>query len=604
MEGVGNNRGRNGIAAVYMMTAVIGFSLLPILLAWGKAAEVPFLFNAGFRLGTGVGFAIFAAAFFPSLIRDFRIIRLVSGRVFQWSMLFIALNYFEFAFFAWSADFINIAVTVVIYETWPIFTIFLMAKLLEGEDFHRRISLGVIISIGVSFAGFLFVVASQFDGMIISGGIFDNSIKRLLFGVGLAGVAAIMGSFTAFAFKWGIDLRNAVPKEIAENHDVRFLTLFCVLIANVIGSVFAVPINVVAGVLGGESLSFASALISILVSGLVVHTCANTVWRLANIEADNLGINAMAYGVPVLSLLWLMLFFSAGEVRIDLLIIATAAIITANVLINFEAEIRLGFKALILSLWGCGAFVYLRDDLLQLLPSSGWEWAKGEIYLGTLAMSATVFILLLSFRVARLAGRIRDEYNALFRLFQDVDLLVRRNLIDSAIRQHILDLDGAHNPEALWRAYRRAGATLAAVGADLGSDDRARLADAEAQLNIIVHSRRHGIEFGELFALITFGSITVLLALGSRPEVVGWSGFLFEMFAFLFSAVMVFLVVNVQDLQGDRTARVLQWLPDSGSYGIVFRDARNRGFEQWTSVIIGLLVTAAYGVLLWQKWLL
>ena len=106
-----------------------------------------------------------------------------------------------------------------------------------------------------------------------------------------------------------------------------------------------------------------------------------------------------------------------------------------------------------------------------------------------------------------------------------------------------------------------------------------------------------------MFALVIFGGITVFLALASHPEVLGWSGFLFEAFAVLFSAVMVFLVISVWDLQGERTARVLQRQGDSDEYHIAFRDAGNRSFERWISGIIGLAIIVAYSYLLWQKWL-
>ena len=45
----------------------------------------------------------------------------------------------------------------------------------------------------------------------------------------------------------------------------------------------------------------------------------------------------------------------------------TAAIITANLTMNFEAEIRWGFRALVLALIACGALVYLRDDVFTSL---------------------------------------------------------------------------------------------------------------------------------------------------------------------------------------------------------------------------------------------
>ena len=117
------------------------------------------------------------------------------------------------------------------------------------------------------------------------------------------------------------------------------------------------------------------------------------------------------------------------------------------------------------------------------------------------------------------------------------------------------------------------------------------------------HSRQQGIEFGELFALIVFGGITVFLGLASRPGVTGWIGFLVEMLVVLFSAVIVFLVVNVWDLHRDRAGEILEEREDYEGYGVVFRDAVNRRFEQTTSIVIGLLVTIAYAALLWYKWL-
>ena len=425
----------------------------------------------------------------------------------------------------------------------------------------------------------------------------------MLAGVAIAASAAITGSLTAFAFKWGIDLRNALPEESVEKFDANHVGLFCIVVSNVIGSSIAAPVNLAIGVMAGESLNLASWLISIFLSGLLVHTCANTIWRFANIETDNLGINAMAYGIPVLSLVWLLLLSYVGDVRGDWLIIGAAAIITANIFINFEAEIRWGFKALVLTLWACGAFVYMRDDLLDELPFSGWVW-PGETYFGALALSATVFILLLSFRVVRLSGRTQDEDNRIFNLFQQADVLVRRNVIDPSIREHILAVDGSHSPEELQEAYQEAQLVLARgiASSEATSDDLEKLGAIEAQLNVVVHSRRHGIEFGELFALLVFGGITVILALFSRPGLGGWPAFLVEIFAVSFSAVFVFLMVNVWDIQRDRAARILGEQIQSDTYGLIFRDARNRRFEQGISVVIGLGITAIYFCLLWQKW--
>ena len=55
----------------------------------------------------------------------------------------------------------------------------------------------------------------------------------------------------------------------------------------------------------------------------------------------------------------------------------TAAIITANLTMNFEAEIRWGFRALVLALIACGAIVYLRDDVFTSQGIEPWGLNPG-----------------------------------------------------------------------------------------------------------------------------------------------------------------------------------------------------------------------------------
>ena len=71
----------------------------------------------------------------------------------------------------------------------------------------------------------------------------------------------------------------------------------------------------------------------------------------------------------------------------------------------------------------------------------------------------------------------------------------------------------------------------------------------------------------------------------------------------LFSTVIIFLISNVWDLQRDRIARILQRLPGCDEYGVAFRDVQRRGFEQGTSIVVGIAVAAAYFGLFWHKWL-
>ena len=113
--------------------------------------------------------------------------------------------------------------------------------------------------------------------------------------------------------------------------------------------------------------------------------------------------------------------------------------------------------------------------------------------------------------------------------------------------------------------------------------------------------------------MVIFGGITVFIGLASRPGVTGWIAFLLEMLVVLFSAVIVFLIVNVWDLHRERAGEILEkrlYQDYDGavvvfydSYSVVFRDAVSRRFEQTTPIAVGLLVTAIFAILLWYKWL-
>ena len=83
-----------------------------------------------------------------------------------------------------------------------------------------------------------------------------------------------------------------------------------------------------------------------------------------------------------------------------------------------------GFKALILALGICGAIVYLRDGVFSFLGVDKWQWA-GSGYFESITLAATVFTLLLAFRVARLVSRTSEEDNRTFVIYRKLDLLAR-----------------------------------------------------------------------------------------------------------------------------------------------------------------------------------
>lgn len=522
----------------------------------------------------------------------------VGRKIPTWAMVWVVAGNFEFALFGSATKFIDISVAAALYEIWPLFIIFLINRIMRESRRYRPFTLQLLVLILVCIFGFLFITASQ-EGKIDS---VDISQSTTIIGVSIVVLAALLTSLSAFTFQWGMDLISALPEDYKLRSDSISLELVAAIVATVIANMVSAPINIFIGLFANQTLALDGIVIAFC-GGMLANGLPAIFWRKSNLLASNSAINAMAYLIPVVSLVWLALFLGLNVARVDFLIIGAAAIIIANLLINFEAEVRFGFKALILALWGCGAFVYLRDDFLHLLPFDGWLWPR-ETYLGALGLSATVFILLLTFRVARLGPRTQGEDNRIFALHRNLEMLARRNLIDGSVSEHIRGIDSAHNPEELRAAYTQAKLCFAqAAAVDHPPAERKLLADAEAQLNMVTHSRQQGVDFGELFSLIIFGGSTIALAMLSRPAVEGWVAFLYEVFSVLFSAVVVFLIINVWDLHRERADLVLANRQDSREYGVIFRDPKNRRFEQSVSVVIGLLIIMAYAGLLWNKWL-
>ena len=589
---------RNAFGTLLMIMSVVGYSMIPLMVASGSGGDSPFLFVAGWRFGVALGLTVFLATFFGDVLFHAEVVRLILRRMITWSMFFVILSQFDYVFFAWATRFVDVSVAAILFETWPIFLILLTALLFRREARYRTIRPDVILLLVVGFVGFAFVAASETGGL---GDWSDAQFADTLVGVGLVVLAIVLTTTAAYQFRWGVDLSRALPRQLLTNKNSAMVDICCVVASSWIGNFIASGINVVVGVASGETIS-TGAITFALIGGIFGNALGNIAWRAANLMTTNLGINAISYATPIFSLIWLFLFAQVHIARVDLLIIGAVAIISTNLLINFEAEVRFGFKALILALWVCGTFVYLRDDILLLLPFEGWLWPR-ETYLGALGLSATVFTLLLTFRIARLAPRTQDEDNRIFALHRNLELLARRDLIAPEASDHIRSIDRARTPEQLQQAYTQIKLCFVrAAAVDQSNSNRKLLADAEAQLNMMVHSRQQGLEFGELFSLIIFGGVTIILALLSRPEVYGWTAFLVETFSTLFPAVIVFLIVNVWDLHRDRADLILSSQQTTAGFGVIFRDHKSRRFEQSISVIVGLSIIFAFAGLLWYKW--
>ena len=88
----------------------------------------------------------------------------IPGDFVDWRILLTILGNCEYAVFAWSIKYIDIAVTTLLFQSWPIFLLLLSAMLLRKDaniDTSGKGTLSLILLMGLGFIGFAFIIYSQ-----------------------------------------------------------------------------------------------------------------------------------------------------------------------------------------------------------------------------------------------------------------------------------------------------------------------------------------------------------------------------------------------------------------------------------------------------------
>ena len=611
----------NGAAAGYLVVATVAYSFIPWLVSFSNGSEAPFLFNAWFRAGVAIACLMFIVSRYRSEVFSVSKLALIGKWVFVWPnnrlLILATIGTAEYALFAWSVKFIDIAVAAILFRVWPIFAIFLAYHLFKKDGRYRKITLFTWALVLMSAGGFAFALTSQFTHINVEATSLD-----LIVGLFLVLLAAIGAAFSTYGLKWGADLSNDSP---SLSSDDKPLDLFGAVMALFISSLASAIASVILGTVSKESMPFAAPVVAVIgmaftipmiavIGGVLTYGLASIAWRNANLKTDNLGVNAIIYATPIFSLIWL---FGAGYADVSRpthLFIGIILLIVANLLINLTLEIRSGdirwgFRALLLALSTAGVLVYFRESIFDRWYID-WHWMNSG-YFESVALSATVFTLILAFRVARLVSRARDEETRSFDIFRKLEFLSRQQVIDGHIRKCILDMDKARNDAELQQAYAEAREYI-----EIANFQNQKVVDielqmvlnqAESSLDALARSKQKEIALGEIFALVIFAGITVALALFTYPSVEsGWNRFLVDVFAMLISSVVIFLLANARDLNQDRDEAKLEtklrYLARF-RYLVRFRDSKSNRTGTGLSIIVGILIVLGYAVLLMHQWL-
>ena len=555
-------------------------------------------------------------------------------------IVWIGIGSLNYAFFVWSANLVETAIASIAYFLWPLFAIFGIARterldLLyrmpesSGEKTERLLSGEQIVLSLLAVVGLIFVLGSQASSETIEWRDIFNVTSVIGLGLGL--LSAVLAALNVIGtLAYGEVLYYQLVDEKLDKIDRRLeaiedrgpehvkLLLWLTLLGFAISIALGLPIAIAFGVAGTSSLGVSAwGMLGATIMGVLAIAGA-VLLRLGNIGSPNPSVNIIVYLTPVFALVILGILGVALP-RFDLFVVGAALVLAINVLLRAKPDeerdvaqfgkarargIPLGFTAFILAAWFCGTIIVLRDEFM---PSAWLSW-QGDEYWSLMALSATVFALILGFRMARLTGRITREDEILLSLFRDGELLVRRQVLMPVTVEALAEFDTAA-PRDARRCYNRIRQQLKQARSNAVGDNEDLLLSVEKQLDLLAHSKQLGRDIVELLSLTAFAIVTIGLGLFARPkglhlEAAEWTAFLSEVFVLLFVATVAFLCVNLFDRGRERQLPLIVSIEQYQSdYGVFFRQNRKRGVRNLVAIGFSTILMITYALLLYDKWL-
>ena len=549
---------------------------------------------------------------------------------------------FMFVPFVLGSQLVETAIVATVTELWPAFLVYGLLRYERIDQLYRsqarstsprkaRASSEQVVLTLLAGLGLLFMLGSQTGDSLTSPldlltygasmGIILSLAAAALTALGALG-ALKLGSLLFYQLIDGPTTDSQQEKKSPGDRDSddRKLLLWLTVLGTTVSRILTLLMSLALGLLMSGGLGGVSWLdvLGGTMLGLIA-AAGSTLLRVGNIASSHPAVNALFFLSPLLALAWLM-WDGVSLPRFDLFVVGAALIIAINILIQLKPDqtsdrrhlsegalpgTRFGFTSFILSIWSFGTFVYLRDEFL---PLSWLQWLAGG-YWSIIALSATVFALILGFRVTRLTARISHEDEMMVALFRECEYLIERRILGRKTIQKLADLDVAR-PKKLRTTYDevRREVQLAMKNPNDPADVRA-LVSVSTQLDMLAHSKQQGRDIVELLSLATFAIVTVGLGLLTRPmgldaSDASWSGFLSEVFILLFASTISFLCVNLFDIRRERETPLMAPVEKlDREYELFFRYKPNLTVQHATAVLISAAMSIMFCVLLYDKWL-
>ena len=657
---------RDGVqfSLLFVCTLALVSSLVPLAINKSGSEHSPLLVAAGMTTGSTIFCLLLRRSLPTSLCKDLSLSSIISRccygvgfRSVMGGLLLTLVARLSYAAFAGSTVYLDTAVSASLYETWPIMSVVVIHQIDKARHGSVSSSANLRSIYPQLFVGLLATIL-----IIRSSGIPTFQLSGSTIGLLLALLAPLTGVLIAanhlFVDRVLYDrvsgsmddwARSKCEEFGVENVEESIRLAGMIMTAGVVG-----PILIVAGVIHAGTPSVAEC--GAFIGGLLIPLIGSSTRRLLRRHDPTdtrRDIASIQYVYPLLSLLWLHLFVGIDVALAGWLVLGTFAIVTVTVLGFFDPERydanamsgreaaettisagglasttsipgpmgdiqqRFGLKALVTSLLFIGAFVYIREDVVD---SKHFVW-NGDYYWEILGVVATVFAFLFAFRLNRIETVISAEDYQALSIIRRIESLPNRafhpfsrSLKRETILEWVRELNRASNPDQYREAYEGLYAffqelTLKMLDGRLqmSSEEQQEVIEIRIELDALAHGRQQAREFTERAALWLLGGAIVLFTLMVPTASAPIAELMSATAAILLGSVVVFLLFHMADISRSRANALLVWrdpIKDSLATGlyVLFRDNQSVGSKRVLSIVIVFgTVIALICLLAWDR---
>lgn len=602
----GMSKSEWGAVGLMLLSAFL-YALVPVWVGFGNAGASPFFFSAIAHVAAIPCILAYTWLHRPGGdVLNPKIIKAALGyQPRRWMfacLIVLAICTTSYAFFSKaskSLEYSNLPIVAAIYEAWPVLAIVAFVAWRQPgkkKEGIKSLSLGAFL---VAMVGLGFVVSAREE----------ISLMHLLANLAFGEWKGIFFAFVSSVLAAGIVVLTQRPGEylseaIFGSNRTEQNTINCTMLIVIFMHISGFAISVILGWEAGELIPALGGSLFAILMGVTIGFGAIS-FRVASIKSKNPGIIALSFLTPLLALGVLLtlswLDMSPGDggssIRWDYLAMGGTAIFSANLLLNLRADLRTGYRSLVLCLWTFGAIRYLFDGV-------PWEW-----YYESIAVATGILAITVGFRSERFVRRSQLEETLSIDILHALTWLIDKHQSHQGLKDARQAFFNAHSPEkskTMGKEERESHRQMMEILRSLRREgefeqDHEIISRCLRKADELVLSRAHGNNFGEKIAIfgMMLASAGISLFLRSEiPEggpVPGIDTLAGNFFSLLVGPVAIFLYFHVVDLEKDRSREIYD-----KDLRIV-REIHDRKFEKYLAAGILLLTFVTYAILFWIK---